>query len=81
MQVRGGYTGMAVHALNGLVGAVDNVGGTLASNKEYTIQFPEPDPFMDDIAKEGKKYEKIDHLKPETLILPDDVLVAGRKWM
>lgn len=27
------------------------------------------------------KYEKIDHLKPETLILPDDVLVAGRKWM
>jgi anaerobic selenocysteine-containing dehydrogenase len=60
MQVRGGYTGMAVHALNGLVGGVDNVGGTLASNKEYTIHFPEPDPFVDDIAKEGKKYEKID---------------------
>jgi protein involved in polysaccharide export with SLBB domain len=27
------------------------------------------------------KYEKIGGLKPETLILPDDVLVAGRKWM
>lgn len=27
------------------------------------------------------KYEKIGDLKPETLILPDDVLVAGRKWM
>ena len=28
MQVRGGYTSMAVHALNGLTGAVDNIGGT-----------------------------------------------------
>ena len=27
------------------------------------------------------KYQKIGDLKPETLILPDDVLVAGRKWM
>jgi protein involved in polysaccharide export with SLBB domain len=27
------------------------------------------------------KYEKIGNLKPETLIRPDDVLVAGRKWM
>ena len=41
MQVRGGYASMACHALNGLVGAVDNVGGTLASNKEYTTQIPE----------------------------------------
>ncbi len=61
MQVRGGYTAMAVHALNGIVGACDNVGGTLASNKEYTKKFPKPKPFMDDIAKKGKKHEKIDH--------------------
>ena len=27
------------------------------------------------------KYQKIGNLKPETLILPDDLLVAGRKWM
>jgi len=60
MQVRGAYTGMAVHALNGITGACDNVGGTLASNKEYTGKFPEPDDFMDEIAKKGKKYEKID---------------------
>jgi len=60
MQVRGGYTSMVCHALNGIVGAVDNVGGTLASNKEYTVSFPEPDDFMDEIAKNGKKYEKID---------------------
>lgn len=60
MQVRGGFTSMAVHALNGLVGAVDNVGGTGKANKEYTIKFPKPDDFMDDIAKKGKKHEKID---------------------
>ena len=59
MQVRGGYTAMAVHALNGIVGAVDNVGGTLKSNKEYTKKFPKEKPFLDDIAKKGKKHEKI----------------------
>ncbi len=61
MQVRGGYTSMAAHALNGLVGSVDNVGGTLEANKEYTGKFPKPDAFMDEIAKAGKKHKKIDH--------------------
>ncbi len=60
MQVRGGYAGMACHALNGLVGSVDNRGGTLAANKEYTRKFPKPDAFLDEIAKKGKKHEKID---------------------
>ena len=60
MQVRGAYSAMAAHALNGLVGAVDNVGGTLKANKEYTQKFPSPKPFMDDIAKAGKKHKKID---------------------
>ncbi len=60
MQVRGGYAAMAVHALNGLVGAVDNVGGTQITNKEYTSKFPKPDDFMDEIAKKGKKHKKID---------------------
>jgi anaerobic selenocysteine-containing dehydrogenase len=61
MQVRGAYASMICHALNGLVGAVDNVGGTLAPNKEYTSKFPEPDDFMDDLAKVGTKKGKIDH--------------------
>lgn len=60
MQVRGGYSSMACHALNGLVGSCDNEGGTLVSNKEFTVKFPKPDDFMDDIAKKGKKHEKID---------------------
>jgi len=61
MQVRGGYAAMAVHALNGLTGGVDNIGGTLKSNKEYTSKFPKPNDFMDEIAKKGKKHKKIDH--------------------
>ncbi len=61
MQVRGGFTSMAVHALNGIVGAVDNIGGTGTANKEYTSKFPKPDDFMDEIAKKGKKHGKIDH--------------------
>lgn len=60
MQVRGGYASMICHALNGLVGSVDNVGGTLAPNKVFSQDFPEPDDFLDDIAKAGKKHEKID---------------------
>jgi anaerobic selenocysteine-containing dehydrogenase len=60
MQVRGGYTAMAAHALNGLVGAVDNEGGTLTANKEYTQKFPSEKGFLDEIAKKGKKHKKID---------------------
>ncbi len=61
MQARGSYASMACHALNGLVGAVDNNGGTLKANKEYTRSFPSPNDFMDDISKKGKKHKKIDH--------------------
>nr|MBC8373272.1 dehydrogenase [Planctomycetota bacterium] len=50
----------AAHALNGLVGAVDNFGGTMKANKEYTGKFPAPDGFMDETAKAGKKNKKID---------------------
>jgi anaerobic selenocysteine-containing dehydrogenase len=61
MQVRGAYTSMAAHALNGLVGAVDNVGGTFKANKEYTQSFPSYKDFQDEIAKEGTSHKKIDH--------------------
>ena len=61
MQVRGAYTSMMCHALNGLTGGIDNIGGTQQSNKEYTSKFPKPNDWMDDIAKKGKKHGKIDH--------------------
>ena len=61
MQTRGCYTALICHALNGLLGAADNVGGTLVANKEYTTKFPSEKPFLDEIAKAGKKHKKIDH--------------------
>jgi len=61
MNPRGAYTAMICHALNGLTGGVDNLGGTLQSNKTYIKKFPSPKPFMDEIAQKGKKHEKIDH--------------------
>jgi len=61
MQVRGAYASMACHALNGLVGSVDNHGGTLVANKEYTQSFPGYEDFQDDVAKAGTKHPKIDH--------------------
>ena len=61
MQVRGAYASMAAHALNGLVGSVDNTGGTLKANKEYTQSFPDYKDFQDDIAQAGAKHGKIDH--------------------
>ncbi len=61
MQVRGGYTSMAAHALNGLVGSVDNVGGTMKGNKKFMDKWPDYKPFMDEVAKEGSSHKKIDH--------------------
>lgn len=60
MQVRGGYSAMAAHALNGLVGSVDNEGGTLRSSKIPVNKVPDYKPFYDEVAKKGTKYQKID---------------------
>jgi anaerobic selenocysteine-containing dehydrogenase len=58
MQVRGAYAAMAIHALNGLLGCVDNEGGTLASMKQPVNKMPKLDAYKDEIAK--KKFKKID---------------------
>jgi len=60
MQVRGAYSAMAVNALNGLVGGIDNIGGTLPSNKVPVKKMPELDAYQDEIAKKGSKNKKID---------------------
>ncbi len=61
MQVRGAYASMAAHALNGLVGSVDNKGGTLRGSKVYTQSLPDSKDFQDDIALAGTKQKKIDN--------------------
>ena len=71
MQVRGGYASMICHALNGLTGG----GGQCRRHPGeqqgiYRVSFPKPDDFMDDIAKKGKKHEKIDHRGRQGVSLP-----------
>ncbi len=60
MQPRGTYSAMGVHALNGLLGSVDNEGGVLRSQKVPTGHFPKVDPFEDEIAHKFVKGKKID---------------------
>ncbi len=60
MQVRGAYAAMAVHALNGLLGSVDNVGGPMAKMSPPVAKIPVLDPYFDDIAKRHKGMKKID---------------------
>lgn len=58
MQVRGAYAAMAIHALNGLLGSVDNVGGTLDKSKIPVKKMPKVDAYKDELAK--VKHKKMD---------------------
>jgi anaerobic selenocysteine-containing dehydrogenase len=60
MQARGAYAAMAAHALNGLVGAVDNVGGSVQRSKVPADDVPDFAPYQDELAKQHAKYPKID---------------------
>ncbi len=60
MQVRGAYAAMAIHALNGLLGSVDNVGGTMGSEKVPVKKMPAVAAYQDELAKKHAKYKKID---------------------
>lgn len=60
MHVRGTYSGMAIHALNGLLGSIDNVGGPLATAKIPVASLPKFDAYQDELAKEHSHKKKID---------------------
>lgn len=60
MHVRGAYSAMAVHALAGLLGSVDNVGGTLQTAKIPVKKIPKFKKYQDDLAKKHSKFPKID---------------------
>lgn len=60
MHVRGGYTAMAVNALNGLLGSVDNEGGTLDTAKQAANHMPKLDKYLDEVAQKHGKMKKID---------------------
>lgn len=62
MQPRGGYSAMAVHALGGLVGGIDNEGGSLQVAKIPVNKLDDAllKKYQDDLAKKHSKMEKID---------------------
>ena len=60
MQVRGGYSAMAVHALNGLLGSVDHEGGPLATAKIPVNKIPSYSDYQDELSKKHSKMKKID---------------------
>ena len=60
MNTRGTYTSMAIHVLNGILGSVENVGGTLHFPKVTVGGIPDYEPYEDDIAHNGLSYGKID---------------------
>ncbi|NOX46698.1 MAG: molybdopterin-dependent oxidoreductase [Chlorobi bacterium] len=60
MNPRGTYTGMAIYALNALLGSVDNYGGPIRTVSSSTSGIPDYSSYQDAIALEGLEYHKID---------------------
>lgn len=61
MHPRGAYSAMAVNALAGLVGGVDNEGGSMGTSKIPVNKVPEEyKNFQDEVAKKKTKLKKID---------------------
>jgi len=74
MQARGGYAAMATHALNGLVGAADHLGGTVQKTKVPADKLPDFAAYQDDLAKKLSKSSKID----QRGTLPFPALKSGK---
>lgn len=62
MQARGAYSAMAVHALGGLLGSIDNEGGSLQTAKIPVNKLDKDilKKHQDELAKKHSKLEKID---------------------
>jgi anaerobic selenocysteine-containing dehydrogenase len=60
MMPRGTYAVMAMHALNGLVGATDSEGGLCTGSSSPKSDYPKIDAYQDELAKAGSKNKKID---------------------
>ncbi|NNG46462.1 MAG: molybdopterin-dependent oxidoreductase [Deltaproteobacteria bacterium] len=58
--VRGAYSAMAVEALSGLLGSIDNEGGSMAASKIPVRKIPKFGGYQDDLAKKHSKFKKID---------------------
>lgn len=76
MNPRGTYTAMAIHALNGLLGSVDNNGGAIRSGSASSASTPGVNDFLDEIANTGNSFPKID--QRGTLKMPAMKAASGK---
>ncbi|MDZ7741923.1 MAG: molybdopterin-dependent oxidoreductase [Bacteroidota bacterium] len=76
MNPKGTYTAMAIYALNGLLGSVDNQGGPLRSVSSSTAGIPDYESYLDDIAISGLDNPKID--QRGTLAMPSMKKASGK---
>lgn len=60
MQVRGAFSSMAGHALNGLVGSVDAEGGILQASSAPSAKTPDVKPYLPENIAKALKNKKID---------------------
>lgn len=60
MQARGGYAALAAHALNGLVGSTDHLGGVVQKAKVVADDIPSYSDYQDELAKKNSKQPKMD---------------------
>lgn len=60
MQPRGAFASLAAHALNGLVGSVDAVGGILQGNSVPSEKVPDYKPYINEQLEKALKNKKID---------------------
>lgn len=60
MQARGGYSAMVTHALNGLVGSVDHVGGVVQKTHVPADTIPDLSAYQDEISTHNLKQPKMD---------------------
>lgn len=67
MSPRGAYIAMAIHALNGILGSVDNEGGTLRNGKVSVGSYPSDSNYIDQVAKDGATKKKIDQRGTKTM--------------
>lgn len=60
MAPRGGYTAMAINALNGLLGSIRNIGGTMKRPSAVSASVPSYSAYQDSIATTGLGKQKMD---------------------
>lgn len=60
MQPRGAYSAMATHALNGLVGATDHLGGVVQKTSVAADSIPSYSDYQDEMSKKNSKQSKMD---------------------